>query len=80
MRSRPSALIPQPRVPLDEKIAWDIAEVSYATGLSETFIKQLVRDGKLIPAKVGRRTLYAPDSVRRAIFGGVTADQTGDTP
>lgn len=69
MRSRPSALIPRPRVPLDEKIAWDIAEASQATGLSETTIKLLVRDGKLMPVKVGRRTLFSPDSVRRAIFG-----------
>lgn len=65
----PSALIPRPRVPLDEKIAWTVREVAEATGLSETFVKELTKQGKFTPSKAGKRTLYDPRQVQRALFG-----------
>lgn len=68
--SAPSALIPK-RVPrLDEMLAWDGSQVSLATGLSQTFVKELTKQGKFKAAKIGKRTLYDPRQIRRALFGG----------
>ena len=68
-RDIPSALIPRPRVPLNERIAWSIHDAAAAVGVSATLIKEMIRNGRLKPAKLGRRTLLKPSDVEAAIFG-----------
>lgn len=59
-RDATSALIPLPRVPLDENIAGDIRAGTDVTGLSETFKEQLTKQGAFTSTKSGKCTLYAP--------------------
>lgn len=68
MGSTLSTLIPKPVPRLDEMVAWDVSQVAAATGLSETFAKELTRSGKFKAAKIGKRTLYDPRQIRRALF------------
>ena len=57
-----------------ERIAYGIAEIARATGLSASFIRLEIRRGRLRATKCGRRVLITTDEVRRYLSSG-DADQ-----
>lgn len=77
--SSPSALIRRERVPLTEKVAWNVDDVAAASGLSDRFVKDLAAKGFFRAYKIGRRTLFNPRQIVEALFSGLnpTADGEG---
>lgn len=69
---KPQALMPQPPVPLNEKLALSIDDVVRATGLSRRKVSELIYTGELPARRVGRRILLSPDAVKQALFGNGT--------
>jgi len=52
------------------KIAWSLAEISTATGLSENFLRYEVKRGHLMTRKFGRRVLVKDEDLRQYIENG----------
>ena len=52
-----------------EKLAYTISEFSKATTISRTKIYQLIKDGTLVPKKIGTKTLITVDEARRFLDG-----------
>ncbi len=67
--TRPSALIPRPPVPLDQKIAWTIADAADACSVSISTIRNLIRSGVIKPSRVFGKPLLNPVELRRVLFG-----------
>jgi excisionase family DNA binding protein len=69
LHSVPAALSRPFPVPLNDKIAWSIADAARAIGVSERMIGRLVSEGVIPSTKLGRRRLLDPAAVRAAVFG-----------
>ena len=52
------------------KIAWSLAEISEAIGLSQGFLRNEVRRGNLLTKKFGRRVLVMDGELRRYLEEG----------
>lgn len=52
------------------KIAWSLAEISEATGLSQGFLRNEVRRGNLLTKRFGRRVLVMDGELRRYLEEG----------
>jgi excisionase family DNA binding protein len=52
------------------KLAWSVAEISEATGLSMGFLRNEVRRGKLPTRKFGRRVLVLDQDLQTYLHGG----------
>ena len=54
-----------PRLPLTDDRAWDVFDVAYHLGVSDSQVRKLEREGEL-PAlpRIGNRLTFAPKEVR----------------
>jgi predicted DNA-binding transcriptional regulator AlpA len=59
-------------VPIHDRLAWDLDEISVLTSLSRRTLERLRAGGKFPrpDLTVGRRVLWRPETVRRWIEGG----------
>lgn len=64
----PSALR-KTTVDMNSKVAWSLDDCSRASGLSTRKLRQMIDEGRLRVARVGRRVLIDPAELKRAIFG-----------
>jgi hypothetical protein len=55
------------KVVTDNRIAWSLAEISRATGLSVNFLRYEERRGNLTTVKFGRRVLVRDEDLRKYI-------------
>jgi excisionase family DNA binding protein len=55
-----------------ERIAWSVSEVSGRTGLSQAFVRKVIKSGKLRAKRAGRRVLVLDRDLRRYLGGGKT--------
>ncbi len=60
--------------PLMDRAAWSINDTAKALGVSPRLITRMIAEGKIPAAKLGRRTLLDPQSVRVAVFGPLSAE------
>lgn len=51
------------------KLAFTIPEACYAVGLGRTKLYELIRQGRVITRKIGKRTLIPAESLRALISG-----------
>ena len=61
-----------------ERIAWSLAEISKATGLSLGFLRNDVRRGALATRKFGRRILVLDKDLRTYLANGSGKNQEGN--
>jgi excisionase family DNA binding protein len=61
-----------------QRIAWSVAEISKATGLSVGFLRNDVRRGVLKIKKFGRRVLVLDEELRRYL--NQSAEDVDSTP
>lgn len=62
-----------------ERIAWSLAEISSATGLSKGFLRKEARRGTLTTRKFGRRVLVLNEDLKNYLNkGSETEKLTGD--
>lgn len=52
------------------KLAWSVAEISEATGLSPGFLRNEVRRGKLLTRRFGRRVLVLDQDLQAYLNSG----------
>ena len=57
-----------------QKVAWSVAEISEATGLSIGFLRNEVRMGRLPVKKFGRRVLILDSDLRTYLAQGSQKD------
>jgi excisionase family DNA binding protein len=57
-----------------QKVAWSVAEISEATGLSIGFLRSEVRTGRLPVKKFGRRVLILDSDLRNYLAQGSQKD------
>jgi excisionase family DNA binding protein len=55
----------------ENKIALSVREAADRTSLSQVYLWQLIRAGKLDAAHIGRRVLLTPESLEKLINEGV---------
>ena len=62
-----------------ERIAWSLAEISSATGLSRGFLRKEVKRGTLAVKKFGRRVLVLNEDLKKYLNkDGETEKHEGD--
>ncbi len=59
------------------RIAWSLADIAAATGLSQNFLRYEVRRGNLRTRKFGRRVLVTDEDLRKYIETGSNGAKTG---
>ncbi|WP_394730607.1 helix-turn-helix domain-containing protein [Altererythrobacter sp. GH1-8] len=55
----------------NRQLAYSIKQAAYLTSLGKTRIYELVREGKLVKRRVGRRSLITAESLHALIEGEV---------
>lgn len=68
MRIQPQALVRQQPLDLNQKLLWTVDDVCAATSLCRRTVTDLIREGKLPAARVGRRILLDPLAVKSALL------------
>lgn len=61
----------------DPRIAWCLADIAAATGLSLNFLRYEIRRGNLIARKFGRRVLVRDQDLRDYIDSGSEGAKAG---
>jgi hypothetical protein len=65
----------KPKIPLDQRLTWDLNDLESLTGLSRRHFERLRKVGRLPApdAKCGRRVLWFPATIRAWLANGGTA-------
>ena len=62
-----------------QRIAWSLAEISEATGLSIGFLRNEVRAKRLSVRRFGRRVLVLDDALKSYLSEGSNNQENSDT-
>ena len=62
-----------------QKMAWSLAEIAEATGLSLNFLRYEERRGNIQSVRFGRRVLILNDEMRRYLTEGSVGGQSRDS-
>jgi excisionase family DNA binding protein len=61
-----------------QRVAWSIAEIAEATGLSEGYLRNEVKRGALPIKKFGRRVLVLEEDLKSYLTQGSVIDEATD--
>lgn len=61
-----------------QRVAWSIAEIAEATGLSEGYLRNEVKRGALPVKKFGRRILVLEEDLKSYLTHGSSSDEASD--
>ena len=50
-----------------DKISYNVKEATKALGIGRTTLYKLIEEGRLMPKKIGRRTLFRAEDLRQLI-------------